>query len=70
MKEIFDGVPKLLGVYHLPVEEYFTYTYLPIKLIGQPSITVEHASSVVAQTRVERKTGGGAIAVTVPGARQ
>ena len=46
MKEIFDGVPKLLGMFDLPVEEYFSYTYLPIKLVGQSSVTVERRLQV------------------------
>lgn len=41
MREKYDGVPKLLGVFQAPAQEYFSYTYLPVKLPGQHEITRE-----------------------------
>lgn len=37
----YNKIPKNLGEFSINVEEYFSYTYLPIKLIGQDVPTVE-----------------------------
>lgn len=38
---IYQKPPKNLGTKECHVEEYFSYTYLPIKLIGQSQLTFE-----------------------------
>lgn len=38
---IYNKRPKLLGQFFPHTEEYFSYTYLPIKLVGQTNPTVE-----------------------------
>lgn len=39
--ETYNKIPKNLGIYHVDVKEFFSYTYLPVKLIGQTELTVE-----------------------------
>jgi len=38
---IYQKEPKNLGIIETPVSEYFSYTYLPIKLAGQHELTIE-----------------------------
>jgi len=38
---IYKASPKNLGVMECSVDEYFSYTYLPIKLQGQSALTIE-----------------------------
>ena len=38
---IYNKPPKNLGIINCDVEEYFSYTYLPIKLAGQSELTLE-----------------------------
>lgn len=41
MKALYNSSPKNLGKFYCHSDEYFSYTYLPIKLRGQSSITNE-----------------------------
>lgn len=41
MKVLYAGLPKNLGQHSIDVEEYFSYTYLPIKLRGETDILFE-----------------------------
>lgn len=41
MNELYNKIPKNLGDFILPVKEFFSYTYLPIKLIGEHKVTYE-----------------------------
>jgi len=38
---IYKKEPKNLGLIICDVREYFSYTYLPIKLVGQSALTIE-----------------------------
>lgn len=37
----YIGAPKNLGQFEVSAQEYFSYTYLPIKLVGQADLTYE-----------------------------
>lgn len=37
----YNKIPKHIGVFPCEVKEYFSYTYLPIKLAGQSELTIE-----------------------------
>lgn len=41
MSNTYNKIPKNLGILECNVEEFFTYTYLPIKLVGQHNLTLE-----------------------------
>ncbi len=43
---IYNKKPKVLGLFDVNIEEYFSYTYLPIKLPKQSNPTVERRLSI------------------------
>lgn len=45
--KIINGIPKLIKVIHVAVEEYFSYTYLPVKVPNSTEIVLEPRLNIV-----------------------